>query len=113
VADDDQAMLNIYTRLFMGADYLISQASSFAEAAQLINSNNYDLLITDLMLKDGLGTELIKMFEKKRNGARSLLVTGSVAELTQEQRPEVYFEKPFKVEIFMAAVTKALAGSVS
>ena len=48
-----------------------------------------------------------------RCGARSLLVTGSVAELAPEQRPDVYFEKPFKAEVFMAAVTKALAGSAA
>lgn len=108
VADDNKAMLNIYTRIFAATDYLISQASSFAEAAQLINTNDYDLLITDLMLEDGLGTELIKMFEKKRDGAKSLLVTGSVEELAPEQRPDVYLEKPFKVEVFMATVSKAL-----
>lgn len=110
VADDDRAMLNIYTRIFSNTDYTISLASSFAEAAGLINSNNYDLLITDLMLGDGLGTDLIKIFEKKRGGARSLLVTGSVAELAPEQLPEVYFEKPFNLDVFMAAVTNALAG---
>lgn len=113
VADDDKAMLGIYARMFSDTDYQLSQASGFAEAARLINSNNYDLLITDLMLEDGLGTELIKMFEKKRSGAKSLLVTGSVAELAPEQRPAVYFEKPFKVEDLMAAVTKALAGSLA
>lgn len=109
VADDDKAMLNIYTRIFTAPDYLISKASSFSEAARLINSGNYDLLITDLLLGDGLGTELIRIFEKKRDGAKSLLVTGSVAELAPEQLPDVYFEKPFKLEVFMAAVTKALA----
>lgn len=110
VADDDKAMLNIYTRIFSNTDYTISLASSFAEAAGLINSNNYDLLITDLMLGDGLGTELIAIFKKKRNGARSLLVTGSVAALAPEQLPEVYFEKPINQEAFMAAVTDALSG---
>jgi DNA-binding NtrC family response regulator len=109
VADDDKAMLKIYTRMFSNTDHTISLASSFAEAVGLINSNNYDLLITDLMLGDGLGTELIKIFEKKRDGAKSLLVTGSVAELDPKQLPFVYFEKPFKFEIFMAAVTEALA----
>lgn len=108
VADDDKAMLNLYTRIFSSTDYTISLASSFAEATNLINSNDYDLLITDLMLEDGLGTELIKIFEKKRDGAKSLLVTGSVGELSPKQRPEVYLEKPFKLEAFMAAVTKAL-----
>ena len=109
VADDDKAMLGIYARMFTGTDYQLSQASGFAEAARLINSGNYDLLITDLMLGDGLGTELIKLFKKKKTGARSLLVTGSVAELTPEQLPETYFKKPFKVEVLMAAVAKALA----
>ena len=102
VADDDKAMLKIYTQMFSDTDYTISLASSFAEAAGLINSNNYDLLITDLMLGDGLGTDLIKMFEKKRDGAKSLLVTGSIAELESEQLPFVYFEKPFKFEVLMA-----------
>lgn len=109
VADDDEAMLAVYTRLFTGTDYLISKSSSFAEAARLINSENYDLLITDLMLGDGLGTDLIKIFERKQAGAKSLLVSGSVAILPPEQVPDVYFEKPFKAEVFLAAVTKALA----
>jgi len=109
VADDDEAMLDIYTRLFTETDYLISKASSFAEAARLINSKSYDLLVTDLMLGDGLGTDLIKIFERKRAGAKSLLVSGSVAILAPEHIPDVYFEKPFKEEIFMAAVAKALA----
>ena len=109
VADDDAAMLDVYARLFAGTDYLVSETSSFAEAARLINSRNYDLLITDLMLGDGLGTDLIKIFERKQAGAKCLLVTGSVEILPPEQIPDAYFEKPFKVEVFMAAVAKALA----
>jgi len=109
VADDDAAMLDVYTRLFTGTDYLIFKTSSFAAAARLLKSNNYDLLITDLMLGDGLGTDLIKIFERKRAGAKSLLVTGSIGILALEQIPAVYFEKPFKAEVFMAAVAEALA----
>ena len=108
VADDDAAMLDVYARLFAGTDYVISKTSSFAEAARLINSHNYDLLITDLMLGDGLGTDLIKLFEAKQAGA-CLLVSGSVGILAPEQIPAVYFEKPFKAEVFMAVVNKALS----
>ncbi len=109
IADDDAAMLNVYARLFAGTDYLISKTSSFAEAARLINSHTYDLLITDLMLGDGLGTDLIKLFEAKQAGARGLLVSGSLGILPPEQIPAVYFEKPFKAEVFMAAVNKVLS----
>lgn len=111
VADDDKAMINLYRMIFSRTDYSISKASSFAEAKQLIALNNYDLLITDLMFPDGLGTELIKLFEEKQNGAKSLLVTGSTLELEPKLLPESvrYFEKPFKIEPFLSAVTKALA----
>ncbi|HAT73198.1 MAG TPA: hypothetical protein DCS63_10320 [Elusimicrobia bacterium] len=111
VADDDAAMLNLYKRMFAAKDYVLTRASSFSEAAGLINSNNYDLLITDLMFPDGIGTELIRLFEKKREGAKCLLVTGSVSELDPKlvQEAGCYFEKPFKIQVFMAAVEEALA----
>jgi len=111
VADDDTVMLSLYARIFAGTDYSISQAASFAEAAALINSNTYDLLITDLLFPDGVGTELIKLFEEKKTGAKCLLVTGSPAQLDPKliRYEDQYFEKPFKLEVFMKAVKKALA----
>lgn len=108
VADDDKAMLNIYTRIFADTNYSIAKASSFAEAAELIEKDSYDLLITDLLLGDGLGTDLIKLFESKAKGAKSLLVTGSVEEADPKLLPEMYFEKPFNLELFMATVAAAL-----
>ena len=110
IADDDKVMLNLYTRIFSGKDYSIVMAASFTEAADLIKNNNYDLLVTDLMFPDGIGTELVKLFEKKRAGAKSLVVTGS-APLDHnllQSGAAAYFGKPFKVESFMAAVENAV-----
>ena len=111
VADDDAAMLTLYKRILGANAYAITQAATFTEAARLIQANNYDLLITDLMFPDGVGTDLIKLFEKKKEGAKSMLVTGSASELDPKLVQEVgcYFEKPFKIHVFMAAVEAALA----
>jgi DNA-binding NtrC family response regulator len=110
VADDDKAMLNLYSRIFSGKDYVIAMAESFAAAAELIRDNDYDLLVTDLMFPDGIGTELVKLFEKKRAGAKSLVVTGSAPldGSLLKSGAAAYFEKPFKVESFMAAVENAV-----
>ncbi len=110
VADDDKAMLNLYARIFSGKDYSVVMAESFAAAADLIRNNDYDLLVTDLMFPDGIGTELVKLFEKKRAGAKSLVVTGSAPLDNSLLRSgaAAYFEKPFKVESFMAAVENAV-----
>ena len=108
VADDDKAMLNIYTRIFASTSYSLAKASSYTEAAELIKNDSYDLLITDLLLGDGLGTDLIKLFESGKKGAKSLLVTGSVEKADPELLPEKYFEKPFNLDSFMSAVEAAL-----
>ena len=42
VADEDQAMLDLYLRMFRKTGYLVSRASSFEEAMGLIDSNSYE-----------------------------------------------------------------------
>ena len=112
LVDDDKGILKLYARIFTAKGYAIDAAESFTEAARLIEAGDYDLLVTDLMFPDGLGTELIKLFEKKRAGAKSLLVTGAPDAAARLENAGIteYFPKPFKLEHFMTAVTKALNG---
>ncbi|HCE98860.1 MAG TPA: hypothetical protein DER10_10235 [Elusimicrobia bacterium] len=111
VADDDPILLNLYTRMLADTGYAVSRASSFAEAAALINSNSYDLLVTDMVFPDGLGTDLITIFERKQGCSKCILVTGSGTEINLKQIPPLagYFEKPLNAEAFIAAVTKLLS----
>ncbi|MDP2865883.1 MAG: response regulator [Elusimicrobiota bacterium] len=111
IADDDPVLLNLYTRMLAGMGCAVSLASSFAEAAVLINSHSYDLLVTDLVFPDGVGTDLITIFERKQGRAKCILVTGSATELDPDKTPVLagYFEKPLDADAFIAAVTKALA----
>jgi DNA-binding NtrC family response regulator len=110
LVDDDVSILRLYTRIFAGKDYSITMAESFTAAVGFIEANHYDLLVTDLMFPDGLGTELIKLFEKKRVGAKSLLITGSpdADQILKSAGVTEYLTKPFNVQHFMTAVTKAL-----
>ncbi|HAH31537.1 MAG TPA: hypothetical protein DCL44_04400 [Elusimicrobia bacterium] len=110
LADDDERILKLYARIFTGKDYLTTKASSFREAADLIKVNDYDLLVTDLQFPDGLGTELIKFFEKKRSGSKSLLVTGSLPsrEELADTGVSEYLEKPLNIEKFISVVEKKL-----
>ena len=110
IADDEKSILKLYTRIFTGKEYSLTTAESFAEASGLIEANHYDLLVTDLLFADGLGTGLIKLFEEKYEGAKSMLVTGAhnAEELLADSGITQYYPKPFDVRCFMAGVTKAL-----
>lgn len=111
VADDDKSMLGLYARIFSGTDYAVSAAETFAEAREMLRSRDFDLLITDLEFPDGVGTDLIRFFNEAKMGARSLLVTGSTTEINSLRSCGAAdcIEKPFKVERFMEAVSRALA----
>lgn len=111
VADDDKSMLNLYVRIFSQTDFSYTTAETFAEASRLLREREFDLLITDFMFPDGVGTELIRLFNEAKSGARSMLVTGTpcAKEHATCEGVNCYLEKPFRVEQFMAAVSKTLA----
>lgn len=115
IADDDPVLLGLYTRMLAGTGYVVSRAASFVEASALINSHDYDLLITDLVFPDGMGTDLIALFERKQGCAKCILVTGSAAEFDPDKIPVLagYFEKPLDADAFMVAVTRVLARGLS
>lgn len=111
IADDDKAMLKLYTRLFTAEKIAFEAAGSVAEALELIAGENFDLLITDFEFGDGLGTEIIGSFKKKRPGGKSLIVTGSAPndERLLKSGADEFFAKPFECGEFMETVKQALA----
>ncbi|MDD2805725.1 MAG: response regulator [Elusimicrobiales bacterium] len=111
VADDDRAMLNLYAKIFSQTDYAVTPAETFAQASALLREGEFDLLITDFMFPDGVGTELIRLFNEAKAGAKSLLVTGTpcAREHADCEGVNCYLEKPFKVEQLIQAVSKVLA----
>jgi len=62
IADYDPAILKLYTRIFATTGYSSTMAASISEARGFLETNHYDLLVTDLMFPDGLGTELVELF---------------------------------------------------
>lgn len=110
VVDDDPVMLRLYSRIFSGCDYTVVSAASLASAAALIRANHYDLLVTDLLLGDGLGTELTLLFAAKEPGAKSLLVSGSLAEADDLDLSAVSecLSKPLDIDRFMETVARIL-----
>lgn len=109
-ADDQKSILNLYSRIFGEEGYSVVTAESFKEASGLIEAYDYDLLVTDLIFPDGLGTELIRLFENKRAGAKGLLVTGAsdAEERIKNCGINGYLSKPFKIEHLLFIVAKAL-----
>ena len=110
--EDDRVLLGIYLRMLAAPERSLVAAESLAEAESLLAKNSYDLLIIDLRLPDGLGTQLIDALEERGAETRSLLVSGV---LTPEVRGRTgkghcigCLDKPVNFQRLLSAVNRAL-----
>jgi len=114
IVDDEESMRRFYTRVFSGTGYSFTLAASLAEARAFINAASYDMLITDLFLGDGHGTELIEFARGKDAETKVIIVSGAVgqpelAEFSETYRLNGCFCKPFKIEELLRAVKNGIA----
>lgn len=114
IVDDDMVMLDIYSRVLSGKAYIITFASSVTTASALIRANHYELLVTDLLLGDGRGTELTLLFSQKNPGAKSLIVSGSLGEADPCALSMVSgcLSKPLNPDVLMETIARVLDGPV-
>ena len=60
IVDDDKLVLQQISNLLEGKDYNIDVADSAAMALDLIGNNSYDLVLTDIIMPDMSGIELLR-----------------------------------------------------
>jgi len=66
IVDDNETNLNLLTRyLLRSGDYNVTSAQSGAEAIQLINTQNFDLVLLDLVMPNISGIDVLKTIRKK------------------------------------------------
>jgi DNA-binding NtrC family response regulator len=115
VVEDEVINRSLYKRLLDRVGCSYDMASTLEEARRWISEREYyDLLITDLRLPDGHGTEILEEFRQKFTKARLLMITGSpmvpIALNPKDFGAECIY-KPFELDEFLETVTRLLKPS--
>lgn len=77
IVEDENIVSSLYRRLLTPLGYAPVFAASVAEAVKVLEGlANLDLLVTDICLPDGDGTEVIRRVRKKFPSAGVLVITG-------------------------------------
>ena len=115
VADDEpniRITINDILRKYGGH---LTVASNGAEAIELLNHHEFDLVISDIKMPDKSGYDVFAAAHKHASSMPVILMTGfgydpnhSIVRASQEGLAAVLF-KPFKVDQLLAEVRKALA----
>jgi two-component system, cell cycle sensor histidine kinase and response regulator CckA len=113
VVDDDALVRAVATRMLVAEGYQVHDVGTFADAKQAIedSSRHYDVIVTDVVLAPGLGTDLLRLARAARPQARCCAMSGFLpgpeVEAVLRQTGASFVAKPFDRSTLLAAVSNS------
>ena len=116
VIDDEREMLSSLEKILSyRQDFDIELVDNSVKAKELVTSNNYDVIITDLKMKEVSGIDILKSAIKKYPSAIVIIISGyGTIEASVEAIKEGAFdfiEKPFTSKVLFDSIDRALQKS--
>ncbi|MCZ4282073.1 nitrogen regulation protein NR(I) [Kiloniella laminariae] len=113
IADDDQAIRTVLTHALGREGYRVQAASSAASLWQWVARGEGDLVITDVVMPDENGLDLIPRIKKIRPELRIIVMSAQNTLLTAVKATErgafEYLPKPFDLRELSQTVRRALS----
>ncbi len=75
VIDDDPGFRKLLEAILIGESYSVDSAGSVTEAKRCGERRQYHLVLTDLRLPDGDGTEILRWFKEQSAGTPVIMIT--------------------------------------
>jgi two-component system nitrogen regulation response regulator GlnG len=117
VADDDHAIRTVVTQALGRSGYHVRSTGNAATLWRWVNEGEGDLVITDVIMPDGNGLDLIPQIRKRRPDIRVIAMSAQNTLLTAVQAAErgafEYLPKPFDLNELVNVVKRALTESAS
>jgi putative nucleotidyltransferase with HDIG domain len=111
VVDDEPNLVALLQEMLEAEDYNLVSAYSVAEAKCIINRQNIDIVLTDLMLGDGLGIDILQVTKELHPESQVILMTGRPtvqnAVSVLKQGAYEYLVKPFSMETLTMTLRRA------
>ena len=110
--DDEPHVVRLKCAILEQAGHEVTPATSAHEAIELMNTNEYDAVVTDWRLGDGNGRAVVQA-AKNHSTMPVVVVSGYVAEAYQSAEPlaDLYLEKPVNPEELVTIVNELLKAS--
>jgi CheY-like chemotaxis protein len=116
VIDDDKLMCMALARILVSAGYTVTQAFDGDEGLQLYRTHGFDLVITDLIMPDKEGIQIIRELRKENSNIRIIAMSaggrGGATDYLKWARlmgAKQCLSKPIKREDLLNAVSTVLA----
>ena len=115
VVDDEQSMCEFLEIILLRDGYQVSCFTDALAAVASLETENYDLVISDLKMPSMSGLELLRTVKKRTPTTELIMITAFASTTTVIEAMKNgafdYITKPFKVDEILLTVEKALKNS--
>jgi two-component system response regulator PilR (NtrC family) len=112
VVDDEPDLRTLYELTLLREGYQVDSAATLAEAWQHLQERQFDAVITDMRLPDGLGLELLQRMLSQQRNERCIVMTayGSAENAVEALKAGAfdYLTKPVDLKQFRSVVASAI-----
>ena len=114
VVDDEASICNNVEKILKKSNYAVTRATSAKEALDILAKESFSLLISDIVMPEMNGLELLKMVKKEWPVTRAVMMTAYASTDTAVKAIRMgaleYLPKPFTPDELRATVENALSG---
>ncbi len=111
VVDDKENMLKLFSKI-LGDEYELTTATDGARARSLVETQDFDVVVTDLKMPGADGFEVLRAVKKREPDTEVVMMTAYAtvndAVEAMKQGAYDYLEKPFDPDVAVLAVARAL-----
>lgn len=110
IVEDDSSILTGLAYALEKEEYLVTQCRTIAEAMEKITQEDFALILLDLQLPDGRGSEISAEIKKRRAQVIYLTVVDDENEIVRclEDGAADYVLKPFRMRELLARIKRTL-----
>lgn len=113
IVDDDETILYILRRFFIGEGFEVFVAKDGLEAMKRLKAEKLALVLTDIKMPSFSGVDLIKFIRQNMKGIPIVAMTAYphlYPEKKNGNEVEGYFVKPFDINEMLSSIEKIIGG---
>ena len=111
VIDDEPDLRTLYEFSLARDGYEVHTAENVTQALELLRTQSFDAVITDMRLPDGLGLDIVKFLSQERRTERCVVITayGSTENAVEALKAGAfdYLTKPVDLKQFRSVIAQA------
>jgi DNA-binding NtrC family response regulator len=116
VVDDEEDVRDVLQGILESADYRVTTAADGHEASKCLAAETFSIVLTDLLMPDRDGIEVVGELRKKYPGTPVIVMSGGgrmrhveYLKMAKTFGAHAVLEKPFKSELLLSTITTLLA----